>query len=616
MTIRKNLVKSFLLGTALACSPLFPTTNVAADGGAALTLPPYAERPATDEVIYFLLPDRFANGDMANDNGGLEGGADITGFDPAHKGFYHGGDLKGVIEKLDYLADMGVTAIWMTPIFKNKPVQGTPGNLTAGYHGYWITDFTRIDPHLGTNDDLKALVDAAHARNMKVIFDIITNHTADVIQYRECQVENAPARCPEYRSLADYPYTKQGSKDGAPINEGFKGDDPVHQTAENFAHLTDMSYAYTPYVPEAEKDVKVPAWLNDLRYYHNRGNSTFEGENSLYGDFAGLDDVFTENPDVVKGFIDIYKSWISDYKIDGYRIDTARHVNDSFWQQLAPALKAHAAAEGIPHFYMFGEVFDGRPERLSHFTTVAKLPAVLDFGFQYGVFQTLVEGKGTRVLADIFAKDGLYGEGVADGLPTFTGNHDMGRFAYFLKNAHPDMSDAEMMKRITLSNALMFFARGVPVIYYGDEQGFVGDGNDQDAREDMFPSRVAIYNDNDLVGTDNTTATDNFDRSHPLYQSLKAMSALYLSTPALRHGKQAVLASSEKPGLFVFTRTDATTGEAVLVAVNTAETAVAYETTAALTPLMGDCALATDKAGKATLSLEPLAFAVCGMGQK
>ena len=116
----------------------------------------------------------------------MTGGRLETGYDPTDKGFYHGGDLKGVIDKLDYIQDLGTTAIWLTPSFKNKPVQGDAGaNVSAGYHGYWITDFTQIDPHLGTNADLKTLIDRAHATGMKVFFDIITNHTADVIDYTD-----------------------------------------------------------------------------------------------------------------------------------------------------------------------------------------------------------------------------------------------------------------------------------------------------------------------------------------------------------------------------------------------------------------------------------------------
>ena len=160
---------------------------------------------------------------------------------------------------------MGVTAVWFAPIFENKPVQGPAGNESAGYHGYWVTDFTSIDPHFGTNEEFKEFVDAAHARGMKVYMDIITNHTADVIQYSDGDYS--------YRSLADYPYSTRGGPDDKPINNGFQGDDL--QTKENFANLTSHDFAYQAYVPEREKDVKVPSWLNDPIYYHNRGSTSF-----------------------------------------------------------------------------------------------------------------------------------------------------------------------------------------------------------------------------------------------------------------------------------------------------------------------------------------------------
>ena len=309
------------------------------------------ERPPQDEVIYFVLPDRFANGDASNDTGGIEGDQLAHGHDPTHKGFYHGGDLKGLTQKLDYIEGMGVTAVWFAPIFENKPVQGPAGNESAGYHGYWVTDFTSIDPHFGTNEEFKEFVDAAHARGMKVYMDIITNHTADVIQYSDGDYS--------YRSLADYPYSTRGGPDDEPINNGFQGDDL--QTKENFANLTSHDFAYQAYVPEREKDVKVPSWLNDPIYYHNRGSTSFSGESSRYGDFAGLDDLYTEHPRVLEGMIEIYANWIERFGIDGFRIDTAKHVNPEFWQSFVPAVLETAEAEGIPNFLIFGEVYSASP---------------------------------------------------------------------------------------------------------------------------------------------------------------------------------------------------------------------------------------------------------------
>src|SRR3982751_6870422 len=180
----------------------------------------YRARLPEDEVIYFVLPDRFENADATNDRGGLSGDRLTTGYDPTHKGFFHGGDLKGLTKRLDYIKGLGATTVWLTPIFANKAVQGPKGQESAGYHGYWITDFTRVDPHLGTDADFKAFVDAAHARGMKVYMDIIANHTADVIKYRECQPN---ARC-AYRSRADYPYTRRGGVTGSAINPAFTGE--------------------------------------------------------------------------------------------------------------------------------------------------------------------------------------------------------------------------------------------------------------------------------------------------------------------------------------------------------------------------------------------------------
>ena len=187
------------------------------------------DRTPENEIVYFVLPDRFENGDAANDRGGWRGGRLEHGFDPAHKGFYHGGDLKGLTQRLDYLAGMGITAIWLGPIYKNKPVQGPKGNESSGYHGYWITDFTDVDPHFGTRADLKAFVDAAHARGIKIYLDIITNHTADVIRYRECPDSDCA-----YRSVADYPWTTRGGPDGATVNRGFRGADKANQRSGNF----------------------------------------------------------------------------------------------------------------------------------------------------------------------------------------------------------------------------------------------------------------------------------------------------------------------------------------------------------------------------------------------
>ena len=571
----------------------------------------YRSRSPEDEVVYFVLPDRFHNGDSDNDLGGLTGDRLVTGFDPTHKGFYHGGDLKGLIGRMDYIQGLGATAIWLGPIYQNKPVQGGPGEETAGYHGYWITDFTRVDPHFGNDADMRAFVSEAHTRGMKVYLDIITNHTADVIQFRECQGKPCP-----YRSKADYPYSRRGGVGGEPINPGFAGDGV--RTSANFALLEDPGYAYTPFVPPAEAQVKVPAWLNDIRLYHNRGNSDFWGENSLHGDFVGLDDLMTENPRVVQGFIEIYGAWIDKYGIDGFRIDTARHVNPEFWQAFVPAMMNRAKARGIPNFHIFGEVATDGVDvaQLARHTRVDKLPTVLDFGFAGAVKEVLAKDAGTSVLARLYQDDGLYegGARMALRLPTFTGNHDFGRFAWIIKEARPGIRDEELLQRVMLSNAMLFLLRGVPVVYYGDEQGFVGLGVDQAARQDMFPSQVASYNEQKLLGSNSTTAVPNFNTQHPLYAQIAGLTKLRREHPALSRGEQVVRAQSQKPGLFAASRIFG--NSEILVAFNTSmESLVANVEVQAgsmrFATLRGPCSAQATAPGSVQVKLLPLSYVVC-----
>ena len=575
----------------------------------------YRERLPQDETIYFVLPDRFENGDRTNDRGGLTGDRLVTGYDPTHKGFYHGGDLKGLTARLPYLQGLGITAIWLAPIFKNKPVQGAPGQESAGYHGYWVTDFTQVDPHFGTEADMAAFVAAAHARGLKVYLDIISNHTADVIKYREC-----PDNDCAYRSRADYPYQTRGGPGGAAINAGFAGDRDVNQTAANFAKLTAPDFAYTPYIPAGEETVKVPAWLNDPIYYHNRGNSTFTGESSTMGDFSGLDDLYTENPRVVTGFIEIFGNWIDRFKIDGFRIDTAQHVNPEFWTAFAPAMTARAKANGIDNFAIFGEVFtsDMDPGRLARHTRVDKLPTVIDFAFRAAVAGTAGGTAPTNQLWRLFADDALYEGGTATAmqLPTFLGNHDDGRFAMTIRKQLPNISDAELLARVQLGHAMLLSLRGAPVIYSGDEQGFAGDGGDQDAREDMFASQVASYNDNKLVGSNATTAQTNFSTAAPIYSEIAALAALRQATPALRRGMQISRAWGEAPGLFAVSRFDPVTGQEVLIAFNTAttplDTQVEVEVSSrSFTALRGPCAAKASAPGSVRVTLPPLGYAIC-----
>ncbi|WP_425577153.1 pullulanase-type alpha-1,6-glucosidase [Streptomyces enissocaesilis] len=516
-----------------------------------------ARHDLTREQFYFVLPDRFANGDTANDRGGLTGSRFETGFDPTDKGFYQGGDLKGLTRKLDYIKGLGTTSLWMAPIFKNRPVQGTGKDASAGYHGYWITDFTQVDPHFGTNADLEKLIDKAHAKGMKVFFDVITNHTADTVDYAEKKYG--------YRSKGAYPYL---DRSGRPFDdrEGVPGID-----ADAF-----------PYTPQRSGGggKKVPAWLNDPTMYHNRGDSTFAGESSEYGDFAGLDDLWTERPEVVDGMADIYEKWVRDFDIDGFRIDTVKHVDLDFWTQWATALDAYAKKRGRDDFFMFGEVYSADPRVTSPYVTRGRLDSTLDFPLQDAIRAYASQGAAAGRPAKVFAEDYRYTTDKANAYQqvSFTGNHDMGRIGTFLRQDNPKADDAELLGRARLANELMFLSRGNPVVYYGDEQGFTGAGGDKDARQTLFASKTADYLDDDQLGTDRTHASDAYDTTHPLYRSIAALSKLTKNHPALRDGVQQEL-HAEGP-VYAFSRTDAERGTEYLVATNNAAGPKTVELTA------------------------------------
>lgn len=484
---------------------------------------PAFRRHIQDEIFYFVMPDRFHNAIAENDNGDPSRPISFGGLDPQSKWAFHGGDIAGVEAKLDYIQGLGISSIWMTPILRNKAIQ----NDGFAHHGYWVVDFTEIDPHFGSNQDLKNLIDAAHERGIKVFFDIITNHTADVIKYKECHDENG-----DYLA--------------------------VDQKACKFISSSELAAgkSYTPFLLNDETAVKFPKWLNDTKYYNNQGDSFWQGESAIKGDFSGLDDIDTSKPEVISGLTEVFKNLISDFKPDGFRIDTVKHVDIEFWQSFGPAVMEHAQSIGIPDFFIFGEVYDGNPAGLSKFTTEGKLPSVLDFGFAFNTRDVLLKNKPISQLAQLFDNDDYYRDHDSrpNELLNFLGNHDMGRLGHFIEQDLPEASEAEKLRLSQLAHAFMFFSRGIPVVYYGDEQGFTGDGGDVDAREDMDPSMVDVYNDNNLIGTKSTTATSNFDISHPLYQTLKALAEIRKSSVALRRGEHINRISDNEKRVYGFSR--------------------------------------------------------------
>ncbi|WP_434738106.1 pullulanase-type alpha-1,6-glucosidase [Microbacterium wangruii] len=515
-----------------------------ADGD--LVAPP-VRQPGATEQFYFVMTDRFANGDPGNDTGGIEGDRFAHGFDPTDKGFYNGGDLAGLRSQLDYIAGLGTTAIWLTPSFANRPVQGEGADASAGYHGYWITDFTQIDPHLGTNAELEALIAEAHAQDIKVYFDIITNHTADVIGYEEGVYDYVDAATEPYRDAAGNAFD--------PADYAGTGEFPALDAA--------TSFPYTPVVDPALQDAKTPAWLNDPTLYHNRGNTVWEGESVTLGDFDGLDDLMTEHPTVVEGFVEVYQDWI-DLGIDGFRIDTVKHVNPEFWEQWSTEVLDYARdVAGKPDFFMFGEVYDADPAKLAPYVRDTDMNSVLDFAFQSAAVG-YAAGNSARGLQSLYAGDDRYTtpDSSATALPTFLGNHDMGRVGYLLQSA-PDA-----LQRDLLAHELMFFGRGQPVVYYGDEQGFAGPGGDKSARQTLFASAVPEYTDQNLITGEVAGSVDRYDTAAPIYTHIATLAELREEHPALVTGAQIERHADSGAGVYAFSRVDRDEKVEYLVALN------------------------------------------------
>lgn len=596
---------SFCASVILACAPLLRAASQA------VSVPRYTH-PGAGQTVYFVLTDRFSNGNPANDTGGLGGGPEQNGFDPTRVGYFHGGDFAGLTAHLDYLKHLGMTAIWVTPPFVNQAVQ----NGSAAYHGYWVTDFLNVDPHLGTNGDFREFVRQAHARGLKVYMDIIVNHTADVIHYPGYQVA--------YRDTHDYPLRDAA---GHALSERDFAYNGLGSTARP-ALSADRSFAYQPIVPPGKEHLKNPDWLNDVTVYHNRGNSTFRGESSIYGDFSGLDDVFTEQPRVVQGMIDIFTSWVRDYGIDGFRIDTARHVNAGFWQAFAPAIRAAAQAAGRPDFIQFAEVANDTMDvpLLSEFSTYMPLDATLDFGFFVAARNYVSKGGSAAALTDLFQRDDWYTDHDSNAYSstTFIGNHDAGRFGYFLEQDNPGAPAAELLALERLGHGLLLLARGNPVVYYGDEQGMVGrGGGDMQAREDMFAAKAPDFRDAPLLGTTRTGADDKFDPTHPLYRFIAHLAALRQAHVALRTGAMLLRPGTDE-NIFAFSRIDRSERVEYLVALNNSR----HDTRTTTVPTSqppgaafrllfdshteagADSSLTTDPAGRATITLAPLQFAV------
>jgi glycosidase len=471
------------------------------------------------DVIYFVFPDRYRNGDASNDLAGGKTSDPTSGYDPTSTAHFHGGDLKGLTgtcepgdDGLARIKALGFTAVWLTPLVTQ--VDGTSAG--AGYHGYWGKDFLNVDPHLGTNEDLLALSACAKKLGLKLILDIVTNHTGDVIQYA----------------------------------------------------------GKTAFIPEEAKSAKNPAWLNVLDNYHNSGSSSScwgVGRCEQIGDFYSLDDLATEKPEVYQGWVDVYGDWIKKYGFEGFRVDTARHVDNDFFKNWTPGINAAAKDAGIDNFTTYGEVWDINPMNLVTYVREKKIPTVLDFAFQRTATQFAAGYSDASVLATLFDVDDQYTTptSTASNLVTFLGNHDMGRVGFLIPAAQAQAKN-DLLARTKLAHALMYFSRGIPSVYYGDEVGMTGSGNggDQRARQDMFETKILAWKSEQRVGSEPVGDGNSFANaaSHPLAIYLGELAQLRATYPALANGQMQI--RSAKGNTLVISKYDSIEKIEYLVAFN------------------------------------------------
>ena len=463
------------------------------------------------DLMYFVFPDRYLNGDTSNDK--------FAGYDPKDTAFFHGGDLKGLTgtcaageNGLARIKKLGFTAVWVTPLV----VQQKPTPYGAGYHGYWGTDFLNVDPHLGTKEDMVAFSECAKKLGLKLILDVVTNHTGDVISYKDKEA----------------------------------------------------------FIPSDMTNAKSPAWLNDLSNYHNVGdmNSCWgDGSCMVLGDFYGLDDIATEKPVVYNGWADVYGKWIKDYSLSGFRVDTARHVDDNFFKNWSPQIDAAAKSVGIDNFTIFGEVWDVNPINLMNYIRRNKIQTVLDFPFQRSAAEFASGYSDATTIENLFSYDDLYTTATtnAANMVTFLGNHDMGRAGKIIESKRINPA-SELLPRTLLGHSLMYLTRGIPSVYYGDEVGMTGtgSGSDQLARQDMFSTKVNIWKTEKRIGSSPIGTGNSFTVSekHPIALYLEKLAALRTANPGLANGSMQI--RTVKDSLFVISKKDTVENREYLVAFN------------------------------------------------
>ena len=416
-----------------------------------------------EAVVYFMMTDRFFDGNESNNTAS---GTDTYGDNP---GLYHGGDFAGVTAKLDYLQDLGVNTIWLTPIVKNiagvtvtdEGKEDVPYN--AAYHGYWASDFTKLNPTMGTTEEFKTMISEAHKRGMRIMVDIVVNHAG-------------------------------------------------YGTESTFADmLRDKSVS--------EGDIK--SWQ------------------------SGLPDFATEKADVRAKLVEWQTSWMKDYGVDYFRVDTVKHVDSTTWA----ALK-NSTTEVNPSFKMIGEYYGAGYASNGSTLGSGQMDADLDFDFNDQA-TSFVSGNISSVEKFLSARNSALNNAYMTG--QFLSSHDEDGFKASLMNGKQYTEDKATSAALVAAT-LQLTAKGIPVIYYGEEVGLSGLNN--------YPYQTNRYD------MDFSKATkDNVTYQH--YKNLLSIRNAY--TDVFARGSRTVVAGSDEEGYDVVSRSYG--GTTLYVGMNIKDTA-------------------------------------------
>lgn len=438
-----------------------------------------------DEVIYAVMVDRFDNGDPSNDV------IDGVGIDPTDLRRHQGGDWRGLRRRLDYIQELGATAIWISPIVAN--VDRTEAE--DGYHGYWASDFTRLNPRFGDLDELRRLVRAAHDRGLLVIVDVVTNHTGRVFDY---------------------------DLDGDGVLDEGEVEPPYLATG----YEVPLLWSYRPRMLS-------PGGVFELgpEHFRRRGRGDFAlPGGKIYGDFpTGLRDLDTEREDVLEALVHTYVHWVEQTDVDGFRIDAVPHVEDAFWPRFAAAVRERLARQGKHRFLLLGEVFSGDPAELARYSSeTGALDAAFDFALKFDLIDgVILEGRAPATAVGAletyrehhrpFPQPGGIGLDPWRARVGIVDNHDTWRLRGEL-----DRFDAAALALLVLTTV-----DATPCIYYGTEQELRGRGGAA-SRERMADTEFR---------TDGAT-----------FLWLQRLLALRRDEEALRRGELRVRYASEDDG--------------------------------------------------------------------